>query len=51
MTSKSLADKLQKEIEDERNMRLELEKQIQEIKKFNESITSKLGIQIKKSNQ
>lgn len=47
-TGKTYADKLQQEIEEERNMRQELEKQIEELKKFNESITSKLGIQVNK---
>jgi hypothetical protein len=45
-TSKSYVKILEKEIGEERRMLVELGKQIEEIKKFNKSITSKLGIDV-----
>jgi hypothetical protein len=47
VSTKSFAVKLRNEIEEEKRKREELEKQIEELKKFNKSITSKLGIQVK----
>ena len=47
-TSKSYARILEKEIGEERRMLVDLGKQIEEIKKFNKSVTSKLGIDVGK---
>lgn len=43
-SGKSYAKSLKHEIEEERKRRLELEQQIEKLKQFNKSITSKLGI-------
>lgn len=47
-TVRSYAINLKKEIDEERKMREELERQIEELKKFNKSISSKLGLNIGK---
>ena len=48
ITGKSYAASLQREIKEEKLKRLELEKEIEELKKFNKSITTKLGLRIEK---
>ena len=48
MSRGSYASKLEKDIEDERNKRHELEKQVQELKKMNSEIGSMLGLKTKK---
>ena len=47
-TSKTYISKLEKQLLDEKHARQKLEKEIEEIRKMNTEITSKLGLSISK---